>query len=59
VPPLACLPCLDQDMVLKKLIFIIGGVREVVIHAPLRFAEAPTVGWSNLLMCIYIPREDA
>ncbi len=33
---------------------IIGGGREVVIHAPLRFAEAPTDGWSNVLMCIII-----
>ena len=30
----------------------IGGVHEVVIRALLRFAEAPTVGWSNVLICI-------
>jgi len=30
----------------------IGGVREVVIRAPLRFAEAPTADRSNLSMCI-------
>ncbi len=40
---------------------IIGSVREVLIRAPLRFAEAPTDGWSNVLMCIigpYVPLPD-
>ncbi len=38
---------------------IIGGVREVVRRAPLRFAEAPTDGWSNVLICIIGPYDMA